>query len=524
MSFLGAVSWSTVLSASGNSKSLTFDIILPQQTSINKKDTSSQIFSMVAIVYAPLSTSSKLQQEERNPANIFRSHDPQGGWSINGSQARRDNSAPALSCLSTIFPGGTFRLKFFRSSGSSAELEQACYRVLIELVDSRFWYSSLESLSDDDPSILASYLDFLFRGAASILPEVESRGLIRLYHEIIQLHRPKPAKLTSGKLKPLKILKRSPFADSMKAKFGDFILMVKIIHSNNYLTVGSSPIKPKPLRWTHAKNQPFHSELMRQTMISHPNILPSYGVFTTGKAEQLVVVTPWARNGDICNYANGLSMEEKLRLLHGTTEGLQYLHSRGIYHGALYPNNILVSDNGTALIADVCISRVAAEALETDMELVFGPSVTRWRARELSLVPQGSSHLSLPADKGDIWSFGALMFMVLTGLEPYSQSRTDSEIFSAHRHGDLPTQGFNRPTQIDKLVWNLMLTCWYDPPETRPSFADICERLRGLSFDKSTGPSTSIYPDVRAFISKACKTKIDFERVYCLIQVRPVNH
>ncbi|KAJ3570819.1 hypothetical protein NP233_g4151 [Leucocoprinus birnbaumii] len=324
------------------------------------------------------------------------------------------------------------------------------------------------------------------------------QNVLEQYKTLSHLHRTQPIKLEFSKFKKLDVCKQGPFSDTIKMKYKRMLLAVRYIHSSSLIS-------------------PYLTELMQQTVLSHPNILPFYGVLEAGTGKQFALLTPWIENGNIADYssARDLAMAVRLRFVIGLTDGLRYLHDRGITHGALKPENILVSESETALISDICIGRIAVKALEAELEDNVETDAARWLPRELCVLSQ-SDHpqMTTSATKGDIWSLGGLMLKVLTGKNPYHRCKNNREVFAAHKRGEAPTHNLPRPLRVDERIWTLKNMCWNVAPNLRPTSGEILEKLRSLSSpEKISHPQQTSYPDARKFHRKEYEADIDFKIV-----------
>ncbi|KAG8913669.1 hypothetical protein FRC00_001885 [Tulasnella sp. 408] len=65
-----------------------------------------------------------------------------------------------------------------------------------------------------------------------------------------------------------------------------------------------------------------------------------------------VLVFPQFRNGNILQYLKLSPCANRLELLAQVAEGLEFLHSEFIVHGSLKPSNVIVSDEGVAMLMD----------------------------------------------------------------------------------------------------------------------------------------------------------------------------
>ena len=86
----------------------------------------------------------------------------------------------------------------------------------------------------------------------------------------------------------------------------------------------------------------------------------------------------------------------------------------------------------------------------------------------------------------DVWSFGVLVWEILTGEQPYRGLEPLQVAFSvAHRQMRLPI-----PSSIPETLSNLMNNCWEEEPHNRPEFDAITVRLEAAkdelsNYDKS---------------------------------------
>ena len=111
-------------------------------------------------------------------------------------------------------------------------------------------------------------------------------------------------------------------------------------------------------------------------------------------------------------------------------EGLAYLHSLGIAHRDLKPENLLLAgpgDDAVVKIADFGFAKIIE--MDGDKQLETACGTPEYVAPEvLSCLPQGYG------TSCDIWSFGVVVYVMLSGRPPFwSVSRSLSSAVALQR-------------------------------------------------------------------------------------------
>ncbi|XP_031723334.1 receptor-interacting serine/threonine-protein kinase 3-like isoform X2 [Anarrhichthys ocellatus] len=162
------------------------------------------------------------------------------------------------------------------------------------------------------------------------------------------------------------------------------------------------------------------------------------------------------------------------RLAHQVALGMNFLHSQKIMHHDLKPSNVLLNDDLNAMLADFGLSRVSTSALNSNREksVMIGGSY--------KYMPPEAFEVSYePVRAFDIYSYGILLWSIITGKEPYPSS------FADYDHVKLKIPEGDRPCckQIDlmrereglKELVDLMKRCWDGSPSKRPPFKGCLE-------------------------------------------------
>jgi len=116
----------------------------------------------------------------------------------------------------------------------------------------------------------------------------------------------------------------------------------------------------------------------------------------------------------------------------------------------------------TVKVCDLGLSRMV-----TDMSMTMCAGTPKWEAPET--LESGNYTTS-----ADVYSFGIVLWEMLTAQEPYSDIRTifelKKQICDKKRRPDIPAT-------CPPWLRELMKACWNPTPKKRPTFDQIVERL-----------------------------------------------
>lgn len=229
-------------------------------------------------------------------------------------------------------------------------------------------------------------------------------------------------------------------------------------------------------------------EISMLLSLSHPNITRFLCGFTDEEKKECFLIME-LMSRDLSSYVKEICGPRKripfplpvaLDLMLQIARGMEYLHSKKIYHGDLNPCNILVkpraySTDGYihAQVSGFGLPVVKFKNSSNQNESL--PFI--WYAPEVleEQDQSGSAESSKYTEKSDVYSFGMVCFEVLTGKVPFEDSHLQGDKMSRNiRAGERPLF----PHSMPKYVTNLTKRCWHTDPNQRPSFSSICRILR----------------------------------------------
>ncbi|CAI8610455.1 unnamed protein product [Vicia faba] len=220
----------------------------------------------------------------------------------------------------------------------------------------------------------------------------------------------------------------------------------------------------------------FWNEAIKLADLHHPNVVAFYGVVLDGPGDSVATVTEYMANGSLRTalQKNERNLDKRRRLLIAmdVAFGMEYLHGKNIVHFDLKSDNLLVNlrdpQRPICKVGDLGLSKVKCQTLISGGVRGTLP----WMAPELL---NGSS--SLVSEKVDVFSFGIVMWELLTGEEPYADLHYGAII------GGIVSNTLRPPIPKScDLEWSvLMERCWSSEPSERPTFTDIADELRSMA-------------------------------------------
>ncbi|XP_050216302.1 uncharacterized protein LOC126667389 [Mercurialis annua] len=220
----------------------------------------------------------------------------------------------------------------------------------------------------------------------------------------------------------------------------------------------------------------FWKEALILSSLHHPNVVSFYGIVRDGPDGSLATVTEFMVNGSLKQFLQKkdrtIDRRKRLILAMDAAFGMEYLHGKNIVHFDLKCENLLVNmrdpQRPVCKIGDLGLSKVKQHTLVSGGVRGTLP----WMAPELL---SGKSHMV--TEKIDVYSFGIVMWEVLTGEEPYAGLHCASIIGGIVNNSLRP----EIPTWCDPEWKSLMESCWAADPSERPSFSEISRKLRNMA-------------------------------------------
>jgi TPR repeat protein len=207
----------------------------------------------------------------------------------------------------------------------------------------------------------------------------------------------------------------------------------------------------------------------------HPALLTLIGCtpFEGDGGRGPCIITPYMSRGSLDQYIKAEQKSQaaatwdrtrKLIILLGVASGMMFMHDNRMIHRDLKPANVLLDEKMEPKVADFGLSKFV-QLGQSKYQTMRG-GTAQFMAPEL--------YLDEPYDfKVDVYAFGIMMFMVITGLDPFQDITNQVILARKVMNGERPTI----PDWVGDSLRELITRCWHTSPDQRPHFNEIVYRL-----------------------------------------------
>ena len=205
----------------------------------------------------------------------------------------------------------------------------------------------------------------------------------------------------------------------------------------------------------------FQREVESTIQLSHPNIVSVLDVDETD--EYHILVTEVVHGVNLKEHIlknSPLDIDEVIRIAMMTLRGIEHAHDRGIIHRDIKPQNILLDTNGRVKITDFGIAKALSETRMTETNQVIG---------SVQYISPEQAKGQNTDERTDIYSFGVMLFELLTGRLPYE---AETAVSVALKHISEPFPNISEYRDIPVGLKNIIMKCTEKEPVNRYRHAD----------------------------------------------------
>ncbi|WP_195937853.1 serine/threonine-protein kinase [Romboutsia sp. 1001713B170131_170501_G6] len=204
---------------------------------------------------------------------------------------------------------------------------------------------------------------------------------------------------------------------------------------------------------------------------NHPNIM---NINTASQDENNIYITmPYLERGSLYNLLENknLTIREVIKYSLDFLSAIQYIHSLGIIHCDIKPNNVLISDNDNAILTDFGSALYLNNSGNARLRNVYYKHIA----------PEQCTN-SIIDKKIDIYQIGTTLYRMCNGNEEYNnQARKYKDLNSlkiACAKGKFPIRKKYLP-HVPREIINIIEKCLMIDPRDR--YEDVLEIMNDLS-------------------------------------------
>lgn len=238
--------------------------------------------------------------------------------------------------------------------------------------------------------------------------------------------------------------------------------VVALVENENNFQLYAAKIIPKDYIKYMNLMENVQNEIKVMKEIDHPNIIKLHTTLELKNRlgeSYIYLILDYCENGDLLTYITekGFTNEhQKRKIIKNFLKGIKYLHDKGISHGDIKPENILLDEFYNPKITDFGYCRTMTIADEEDKK-----GTLNYAAPELFIKGQFNTL------KSDIWAIGITLYILSEMNFPFKRGNTHL-VIKQITSGELRIN-HNIPNKLRKLIKK----CTNLIPMNRPTIDEL---------------------------------------------------
>jgi serine/threonine protein kinase len=223
----------------------------------------------------------------------------------------------------------------------------------------------------------------------------------------------------------------------------------------------------KTVKGQNIPRSSLDNEIELLKSLSHPNIVQLYETLEDQSTIYLIMeLVKGSDLFDISDILGTLRPSTVLALITPLLNALCYLHSRGIVHHDIKPENIIVDySQNTLKLTDFGSAKVSSKSNEGAVG-----GTLNYMAPEVLMNMRGARNV---CDKAvDVWSIGIITYLLISGIHPFDSGKTHENMLNRIISGKFE---FTGPVwdKVSKECKDFIKRCLVVDPKKRASVADL---------------------------------------------------
>ena len=243
----------------------------------------------------------------------------------------------------------------------------------------------------------------------------------------------------------------------------------------------------------------FEQEARAVAALNHPHIVTVHEIESAEGVDFIVMELVAGKTLDALIPRHGMRFGEVLRIAIPLADALAAAHGAGIVHRDLKPANVMVTPEGVVKVLDFGLAKLTqAETASSEDDTTLDAQAKLSRPGTVAgtpayMSPEQASGRPVDA-RSDIFSFGALLYEMVTGRRPFGGGSTAEMLAALLKEQPRPPSEV--VTDVPKELERIILRCLRKEPERR--FQSVLDVKVELQEVKEESDSTPTVPRVRA--------------------------
>ena len=220
----------------------------------------------------------------------------------------------------------------------------------------------------------------------------------------------------------------------------------------------------------------FDREAKSAAALSHPNVCRVYEIDESDGKTFIAMELVEGESLDKKIKQGPLKLDEALDIAQQTARGLEAAHDKGIHHRDIKPENLMVDAKGHVTVMDFGLAQLtqASRLTRTNETLGTTPYMSPEQAQG-----SGTDH------RTDIWSFGVVLYEMITGRHPFRGDYEQAVVYSIINEEPEPLTALRTavPMQLEDYVSKCLAKDpgrrYQNAPDLIVDLEALAEKLRG---------------------------------------------
>jgi len=224
----------------------------------------------------------------------------------------------------------------------------------------------------------------------------------------------------------------------------------------------------------------FEIEAQAAASLNHPNITTIHAIEESD--DTIFIVMEFIDGIELKEKikASALSQEEKIQYAIQISDGLSAAHKKGIVHRDIKSSNIMITNDGIAKIMDFGLAKIGKGSQVTKLGTTIGTIAY--------MSPEQTRGETLD-HRTDIWSFGIVLYEMLTGTQPFKGAYDQAIIYSILNE---EPEINNIPEEFSHILMRALAKSPSDRYQKTSDMLSDLKSLKGDSISKSSSGITNV--------------------------------